>query len=463
MTIDAPTAPSLLDDLARRLDGALHLPGSEGYVRLGTPWNLAVAARPIAVAEVADADDVVTVVRTAREHGVPVAVRATGHGAAEELDGVLLVHTGRLDELSVSPDGVARAGAGVHWDRVLDVAGRSGFAALAGSAPGVGVVGFLTGGGTGPFARTFGVSADRVRAFEVVTGDGEARRATADREPELYWALKGGKGALGIVTAVEFDLVALPTFLGGALYFDGADADRVLRTWASWCAGLPGEATTSLAVLRLPPMPGVPEPLAGRTTVAVRFAWTGDPAEGEGVLAPIRDVAPVVFGMVGVLPPSAMGVIHSDPVDPMPTSERAVLLSALPDEAVTALLAVAGPGTDCPQLVVELRQLGGAVAQGSTEDGSLCNRDAAFSLLTIGIAAGPAAAATAASAAAIADAVAPWDTGRQLPNFAASPDPAQVLRVYDRPVLDRLSTLIERLDPDGVISAAQPIRAAVAR
>jgi FAD/FMN-containing dehydrogenase len=461
VSTETPIAPSLLDELADLLTGDLHLPGSDGYVLLGTPWNVAVPSRPIAVAEVADAEDVATTIRWAREHGVPVAVRATGHGAASELDGTLLVHTGRLDELTVASDGRARAGAGVRWTRVLEEAGPLGFAPLAGSAPGVGVVGFLTGGGIGPLARTFGVSSDRVHAFEVVTGDGVHRRASADAEQELFWGLRGGKGALGVVTAVELDLVALPTFLGGALFFDGADAERVVRTWAAWCADLPPEATTSLAILRAPAMPGVPEPIAGRTTVTVRFAWTGDPAEGEAVLAPIRDVAPVVFGMVGVLPPAAMGVIHSDPVDPMPTAERAVLLSALPEDAVTALLAVAGPEADCPLIVVELRQLGGAVALGSREDGSLCARDTAFTLLGIGIGAGPAAQATRAAEAAIVRAMQPWDTGRQMPNFAPSLDPQQVRRVYDPDVLDRLAALVDRLDPDRVISAADPIRAAV--
>ena len=460
MSTETPTAPPRLDELADLLAGDLHLPGSDGYVRLGTPWNVAVPSRPIAVAAVADAEDVATAVRWAREHRVPVAVRATGHGAADELDGALLVHTGRLDELSVSPEGRARAGAGVRWSRVLEEAGPMGFAPLAGSAPGVGVVGFLTGGGLGPFARTFGVSSDRVRAFEVVTGDGVLRRVSADADPEVFWALRGGKGAPGVVTAAEFDLVPLPTFLGGALFFDGADADRVVRTWADWCPGLPPEATTSLAILRAPAMPGVPEPIAGRTTVTVRFAWTGDPAEGEAVLAPIREIAPVVFGMIGVLPPAAMGVIHSDPVDPMPTAERAALLSDLPEAAVTALLQAAGPQADCPLILVELRQLGGAVALGSVEDGSLCNRDAAFTLLAIGIAAGPAAAATRAAAEAVVRAVAPWDTGRGLPNYAPSTDPAQVRRVYDPEVLERLAALVDRVDPDAVISAAGPIRAA---
>jgi FAD/FMN-containing dehydrogenase len=456
----ASTSAAALADLAARIRGEVHLPGTDDYVRLGTPWNRAVASRPLAVAAVEDAEDVVAVVRWAAEHGVQVAVRSTGHGAADELDGTLLVHTGRLDELTVSPDGRARAGAGVHWDRILEEGGRHGLAALAGAAPGVGVVGFLTGGGLGPLARTYGVSSDRVRGFDLVTGDGVLRHVTADQEPALFWGLKGAKGALGIVTAVELDLIPLPTLLGGALFFDGADADRVLHTWAAWCEGLPADATTSIAICRMPPMPGVPEPLAGRTTVAVRFAWTGDTAEGEGVLQPIRDVAPVIFGTVGALPSAAMGVIHSDPVDPMPTYERATMLSALPPRAVDALLAVAGPASDCPQIIVELRQLGGAVDRASRADGSFSARGIAFTLLTIGIDAGPVAAETRASAQSVATALAPWDTGRQLPNLAPSTEPEQALKVYDRDVLGRLGALVATVDPDGVISASRPIREA---
>lgn len=457
MTTEA-TAPTLpLADLADRLRGDLAFPGSDEYVRLATPWNLAVASRPTAVAAVADADDVVTVLRWARETGARIAVRCTGHGAADELDDTLLVHTGLLDGLEVGADGLARVGAGVRWSRVLEAAGAAGFAAPAGSAPNVGVVGYLTGGGTGPLARTFGASSDRVRSFELVTGDGVLRRVSADEEPELFWGLRGGKGALGIVTAVELQLIELPSLHAGALYFDGADAARVLHAWASWCADLPAAATTSAAILRLPPMPGVPGPLAGRTTIAVRYAWVGDSGPGDAALAPIRAVAPVIFGEVGLLPSAALGAIHADPVDPMPASERAVLLSALPAEAVDALLAVAGPETDCPLVVVELRQLGGAVGRSG---GSLRGLDAAFTLNAIGIAAGTLAGPTAAAQAAVAAAMAPWDTGTRLPNFGATADPQQVLRIHDAAAIERLGALIDAFDPDGVISGAEPVRAA---
>lgn len=449
-----------LDELSHLLSGTLHRPGSDAYVTLGTPWNVSVASRPLAVAAVATAEDVQTAVRWGARHDVQIAVRATGHGAADELDDTLLVHTGLLDELSVSEQGWARAGAGVQWQRVIEQAAPFGLAPLAGSAPGVGVVGFLTGGGFGPIARTFGLSADSVRAIDVVTGDGELRHVTAEQEPSLFWGLRGGKGALGIVTAIEFDLVHLPTLLGGALYFDGADASHVLHTWAAWCPSLPASATTSIAILRLPPLPGVPAPLAGRTTVAVRFAWTGDPDVGEAALEPIRTAAPVVFGGVGVMPSAAMGMIHADPVDPMPSSERATLLRELPAEAVDALLAVVGPETDCPQVVVEIRQLGGRVAAAPQHASAFCWRDTAFTFLTIGIEAGPGIPATHANARAAADALAPWATGHQMPNFAPSTDPEHALEVYDRDTLARLGTLIAAYDPDAVISASRPIREA---
>lgn len=149
-----------------------------------------------------------------------------------------------------------------------------GLAGLNGSASDVGIVGFTTGGGVGPLARTHGLASDRVRAFEVVTGEGEVRRATPDEHPDLFFALRGGKGAAGIVTAVEFDLIRLPEFYGGALYFDGEDAPQVISAWRTWAADLPEQANTSFVLLRLPPLDVTPPPLAGRLTIGVRFLWT---------------------------------------------------------------------------------------------------------------------------------------------------------------------------------------------
>lgn len=456
-----PSLGLALAELAGRIGGQVLLPGTGAYTAAATPWNVAVASSPVAVVAVADAADVQAAVRFADAHDLDIVVQATGHGALAQTRPSLLVHTGRLDEITIDPVARrARVGAGVRWQRVLDAAAEHGLGALAGSAPHVGVVGYLTGGGLSPVARTFGYGSDLVTAFDVVTGDGELRRASATENPALFWALRGGKGALGVVTAVEFELLDVARIYGGCLYFDGADAERIVSAWKTWSATLPEQASTSVAVLRLPPLPAVPPPLAGRCTVAVRFAWVGDPSEGERTIDPIRGLAPVVFGGLDVLPFPALGMIHSDPVDPMPVHEQSVLLRELPDTAVRTLLARTGPQADCPQVIVELRLLGGALAREPRQPSAVCHRDAAYSLLTIGIAAPPVVEATARHAGELMAAMEPWSGGIATPNFGATSDPALVARRYDPATLSRLVTLSASYDPRVRMAASHPVRAA---
>ena len=434
------------------LRGAVHVPGEPEYDALVSPWNLAVPVRPAVVAQPVDAEDVATAVRAAAELGLRVAVQCTGHGAAADAAGLLLVQTSRLDECTVHPEERwARVGAGVKWARVVEQAAQHGLAPLSGSTSDTGVVGYTTGGGTGPFARTYGLASDRVRALEVVTGDGVLRRVTPDHEPELFWGLRGGKGMLGIVTAIEFDLVELAEFYGGAVFFDGADAQAVLDAWRTWCLDLPEQATTSLAVLQLPPLPGVPPVLAGRTTVTVRFTWTGDPEEGARVLAPVRAAAPPLPDAVGVLPFAAVYAVHTDPVDPMPVVETGALLRELPAQAAAVLLDQAGAGSGSPQLLVELRQLGGAVARPGQHDSAFDHRDAAFSLLVVGVPADP---WVGAHGRQLVEAMQPWETGTRLPNFASTDDPEVFARCYTPATLARLRRAVAAYDPHRVVAQA---------
>ena len=398
-------------------------------------------------------------VRYAAGAGLAVAVQATGHGAYPIDQPSLLVLTHRLDEVTVDPEAqTARIGAGVRWAAVIEAVAAHGLAALAGSSPTVGVVGYLTGGGFGPVSRTFGWASDRVTAFEVVTGDGELRRATPTENPDLFWGLRGGKGALGIVTAVETDLVPLTEIYAGCLYFDGVDAAVVVRTWAEWAPALPAEGSTSLAIFRMPDQPDLPPPLAGRTTVAVRYAWVGDPKEGERAAAPITGVAPVILGGVGVMPYAAIGTIHADPVDPMPGHEGAGLLHGLPPAAVETLLSLAGPDADCPQVMVELRLLGGALATEPPHPSALCHRSEAFSLASIGVGVPPVVARVKAHSEALQRAMQPWSSGGVLPNYASTSDPQEVARRYDEATWARLATVSQRYDPQGVLVAGAPFR-----
>ncbi len=441
------------------LVSSVAFPDDPRYERLTVPWNVAVPSRPLAVIEAADAGEISRTLAFASANGVPVAVQCTGHGAMDDLDGAVLVLTGGLTECVVHAEArSARVGAGLTWQPVVDAAGAHGLAALAGSSPGVGVVGYTTGGGVGPLARTLGIASDRVRAFDVVTGDGELRRVLADEYPDLFWGLRGGKGALGVVTAVEFDLLPIREIYGGAVYFEGSYAADLLGRWADWCATLPPEATTSIALMQLPSMPGVPEPLADRLTVAVRFAWTGDPDAGRDVLAPIRGIAPPLLDGVGQIPYPALGSIHADPIDPMPSQEHGALLASLPPAAIEAILALAGPGSGSPQLMVEIRQLGGAIAVADGPPSAFPSRDAAFSLFLVGLAVPPLIDALKGHAATMADALEPWLTGWVHPNFAPGSSAERFRRVYDPATLQRLASLSETYDPAGILVAGRGLR-----
>ena len=452
------TRAETLSALRDAVNTPVALPGEPGYERC-MPWNVAAAVTPAAVVLATTPQDVAGTVRFAAEHGFTVTVQATGHGAVGVGDDTILVVTSAMTHCDIDArNRTARIGAGARWQDVITAAAPHGLAPLCGSSPGVGVVGFLTGAGIGPLVRTVGLSSDHVRAFEVVTGTGQLLRATPVENADLFWGLRGGKATLGIVTSVEIELPMIPEFYGGAIYFDGADAATVLRRWRSWCAELPETVNTSVAIQQLPPLPGVPEPLAGRMTVAVRYTAVGDFAEAERLLAPMRAAATPLMDTVGVLPYAAIGAVHADPVDPMPVSEDQALLSQLSVEAVDALLATAGPGSGSPQVIVELRLLGGALARPAAHRSAFCHRDAAFALTVIGLALPETGAAVAQHAAAITAAVAPWSTGGQLPNFAPSYDAARPSRVYNDDTRHWLAALAERYDPARVLATGQVVR-----
>lgn len=441
------TAPVPFTELSARTQGTVATPDDEEYDALVTPWNVAIPVRPAAVLAAETDQDVVEAVRFAAEHGLRVTPQATGHGPMADLLTELVVTTSRLDEVVVHPEGWARVGAGVKWLRVVEAAAPYGLAPLSGSITDVGIVGYTTGGGLGPMARTYGLAIDLVRAIEVVTGDGVLRRTTPTEHPDLFFALRGGKGMLGIVTAIEFNLVHQPMFYGGSLWFDGTDAATVIDQWRAWSDDLPELGTTSFALFQLPDMPGVPPQLAGRLTLSVRYVWTGDADEGERRFAPIRAAAPVLLDDVSHKPYTAIDSVHTDPLDPVPAHEAAAVLTDFPQAAVDALLALTGPGAPSPQVLVEVRQLGGAISRGGEHPSAFASRDVAYSLLVVGIAMIP---GVQDHAAAILEAMRPWTGGYRLPNFTFTPE--EYVDAYDEVTIARLRRAIRAYDPDGVMA-----------
>ena len=435
------------DELRARTAGAVVVAGEPEYESLVTPWNLAIEVRPGAVVAAQTAQDVVEAVRFARGNGLTVTPQATGHGAIAAFIGDILVNTKGLDECVVHPQGWARVGAGVKWLRVVEAAAPYGLAPLSGSVTDVGIVGYTTGGGLGPMARTYGLASDRVRAIEVVTGDGELHRATPTEHADLFFALRGGKGALGIVTAIEFDLVRQPRFYGGSLWFEGEHAPAVIAAWREWIQDLPEAATTSFGLFNLPEMPGVPPMLAGKPTLSIRYLWTGDPAEGEKCFSAIRAAAPVLLDDVTEKPYAAVDSVHTDPVEPLPAHESAMVLREFPADAAAELLRLAGPGSGSPQVLVEVRQLGGATGRPGEHESAFAARDAAYSLLVVSIPMIPGAVEHGQQ---IVDAMEPWFGTHRLPNFTS--DASLLPDAYDDWTRARLRHSIRRYDPDGVIA-----------
>ena len=224
-------------------------------------------------------------------------------------------------------------GAGVRWRSVIDAAVPYGLAPLSGSSSGVGVVGYTLGGGMGHLARRHGFAADHVRAVELVTADGLARRVTADSDPELFWAVRGGQGRFGIATALEFDLVPLTEFFGGAMVFGPhGGRDACCAPSPTWAPTMPEEVTTSVALLRLPPVDERAAP-----TARAWSAWpcaSASPGLRHGARRCSRPCAgsrPRCMDTVGPMSYAAVDGIHMDPTEPMPAVMRGGLLHSMPD------------------------------------------------------------------------------------------------------------------------------------
>ena len=180
------------------LTGRVHQPGTPGFGVACAGFDLSAIPAPDVAVCASEEADVTTTVRFAADHGLPVAVRATGHGPIPGVHGGLLVDTRAMSAVAVDPARrTATIGAGATWTPVLRACAPLGLAPLCGAAPDVGAVSYTLGGGLGLLGRRYGYCADRVRRLRVVTAAGEMRDVAADTEPDLFWAIRGGGGNSG--------------------------------------------------------------------------------------------------------------------------------------------------------------------------------------------------------------------------------------------------------------------------
>jgi FAD/FMN-containing dehydrogenase len=449
----ATTVNSLKSRLVDRVVG----PEDPGWDEARRAWNLAVDQHPAAVARPESAEEVVAAVEVARQNGLRVAPQGTGHGAPPRasLEGSVLLDMARMNAVEIDPEGRrARLEAGAQWQHVVPPAAEHGLAALSGTAPDVCATGYLVGGGVGWMVRRYGLACNSVRGAEVVTADGRRVRADAGSEPELFWALRGGGGSFGVLTALELELFPVPELYGGVLFWPQERAAEVLEAWHEWTAAVPDEMTSIGRLLNVPPLEEIPEPVRGRSFVMVEAAWIGDEAAGSEQLAALRELGPEMdtFAMI---PPTGLGALHMDPPEPVPGAGDGMLLDDLPAAAIDAIVSTTGPRTDSPLVSLEVRHLRGAAGRSDPAHGVRDALDASYALYAVGMAMNDGMKQTVVQRLDRLQAgLAPWAAGSLL-NFAERPvDPA---RMFTDEAYRRLREVKSKYDPDNLMQANHEI------
>jgi FAD binding domain len=445
--------------LDRSLEGKVVLPGDGAFDEARRAWNLAIDQRPAAVAFPESAADVAAAVGWAAGRGLRVAAQGTGHNAGPlgPLADTLLLRTGRMRGVRIDPRArVARVEAGVVWLDVVHAAARHGLAALAGSSPDVGVAGYTLGGGMSFLGRRYGLAASNVLAIEMVTADGRLVRADHEHEPDLFWALRGGGGSFGVVTALEFRLFPLTHAYAGVLWYPIERGSEVLHTWGELTrGGPPDELTTVGRFLNLPPIPQIPEQVRGKSFVIVEAYHLGDPAEADRLLAPLRALGPV-NDTIATVPVPVLSHLHMDPEEPVPGAGDGLMIDRLPSAAIDAFAGAAGAGAAFPLLSAEVRHLGGEFARPRPGNGALASIDAQYVLYAVGMTPVPELVApVTVQVEAVKRALAPWAAGQMYLNFAETQRPAAPF--WTAPACQRLRRIKADIDPGDVIRSNHPV------
>jgi len=293
-------------ELRARFRGALLRPGEESYDEARRVWNGAIDRRPALIARCAGADDVVEAVRFARERDLLVSVKGGGHAVAGHAvcdDGVM-IDLSLMKAVQVDPAGrTARAAAGVLWGELDRATQAAGLATTGGLISHTGIAGLTLGGGLGHLMRRHGLTVDNLLSVELVTADGTQLLVDAEREPELFWGLRGGGGNFGIATAFEYRLHRVgPLALGGPVFWPLADAPKVVRTLREYAPEAPDELGMTMSMMLAPPLPFLPPEQFGKPVFALVLVWTGDLADGGRALAPLRRIGTPLADAIGVAP-----------------------------------------------------------------------------------------------------------------------------------------------------------------
>jgi hypothetical protein len=425
-------------------------------------WNLAADQRPEAVALVESADDVSKVIGFARDNGLKVTGQGTGHGAVAlgSLDGVILVKTERMRDVAIEGE-KARVEAGGLAENVAEAASGQGMSSMPGTSPNVGVTGYTLGGGLSWFGRKHGWACNRVSAIELVTADGEPRTVDAASDPDLFWALRGGGGGYAIVTALHLELLPISEAYAGSLLLPAELTHDALHVYYEWARRVPEEVSSMVRMMNLPPIPDVPEVIRGKKFLQITAAIMGTKEEGEAAIGPLRKIGEPLMDTFDQIPATGLLRIAMDPEPPVPGLGHHSVLSELTDEAIDAFYEAAGPESDSPLLLAELRHLGGALARPAENGGALDKLDAEFAMLGIGMLMDPAMRDPIdGQLDKLVDAIKPWAAAVGYFNYAERP--SDVEAILPAETCQRLAQVKRSWDPEHLIRANHSVALAPA-
>lgn len=454
-----------VERLATTLRGRLTQPDDPEYDRARTLWNGMIDRRPALVASCEGIADVIACVDFARRHELPIRVRGGGHGVAGTAlcDGGLVVDLSPMHDVHVDPkERTARVGGGATWGKVDHETQAFGLAVTGGVDSRTGVGGLTLGGGIGYLARSCGLTIDNLLSAEVVLADGSAVIANGSEHPDLYWALRGGGGGLGVVTSFEFRLHPVGPEVMTAQVFHPLDgAAEALRFYRDFIAAAPDEVACYPLFVTVPPVDPFPAEHHGRTALVLVACHAGSLEAGEEALAPLESFGEPFFSSVA---PMAYATLQSSFDAAAPDGGRFYWKAHYVDEISDALIDDLVERVDPlpgPYTVVFMECLGGAVARVAPEATAFPHRDARF---TLGLSTGWAEAANDDAAIAwtrsLFEATAPHATGGVYVNYLDRDEGDRMEAAYGAN-LTRLEGIRRRYDPEGFFAREET--AAVAR
>jgi FAD/FMN-containing dehydrogenase len=455
-------AISTVENLRAGVGGEVIGPNDEGYEDARRVFNAMIDRRPAFVVRCRGTNDVVAAVNFARENELDLAIRGGGHSVPGfgTADDAVVIDLWGMRGVEVDPEkSTARAEGGATWGVFNDATHSYGLATTGGIVSTTGVGGLALGGGIGYLARGVGLSCDNVTTAEVVTAEGQVLTASEEENEDLFWGLRGGGGNFGVVTAFEFRLHPVTDVYGGPLFFDRADARAVLQAFREFIRDAPEEFGGFPAWQIAPPLPFIPEERQGEPMLAFVACWAGPIEDGERVLKPLRDAAPVVAEHVGAIPYPALNSAFDGLYPPGDLQHywKANFVRELTDEAIDAHLEH-GPRVPVVNSTVHIYPINGACHRVASGETAFAYRDATFATVIAGMWPDPADNdANIEWVRDYYDAVAPFSEEGGYVNFMSGDDQDRIKANY-KGNYDRLTEVKRKYDPDNLFHLNQNIR-----